>query len=74
MKDTRIEILRDGLWRSLELASNKAIKYNAVINQIGKVATREISHTNTFSIPYIHTNVSALGLNVFNPANEFATM
>lgn len=74
MKDTRIEILRDGLWRSLELASNKAIKYNAVINQIGKVATREISHTNTFSIPYIHTNVSALGLNVFNPADMAKAM
>lgn len=67
MRDTRIEILKDGVWRSLELASDKAIKYNAVINQIGKVATREISHSNTFSLPYIHVNTQALGINVFNP-------
>ena len=63
---TRIEILKEGLWLSLELASKQAIKYNAVINKIGKVATREISHTNTFSIPYIQQNTDALGINVFN--------
>ena len=63
---TRIEILKEGQWQSLELADKKAIKYNAVINKIGKVATREISHTNTFSIPYIQQNTNALGINVFN--------
>ena len=63
---TRIEILKEGQWQSLELADSKAIKYNAVINKIGKVATREISHTNTFSIPYIQQNTDALSINVFN--------
>lgn len=72
MKDTRIEILtKEGIWQSLELASTKAIKYNAVINQIGKVKTREINHTNTFSLPYIYANIQALGINVFN-ASELA--
>lgn len=66
--DTRIEIYKDGLWQALQLDSDAAIKYNAVINRVGKVASREISHTNTFSLPYIHTNIQILGLNQFNPA------
>ena len=65
--DTRIEIFKDELWQPLRLAENAAIKYNAVINKVGKVATREISHTNTFSLPYVHQNLQALGINVFNP-------
>lgn len=64
--NTRIEILRDGVWHALELANKKAIEYNAIINSIGKIATREISHTNTFSIPKIQTNIRALGINVYN--------
>ena len=36
------------------------------INKIGKVDKREISHSNTFSIPYIFHNTDALGLNIFN--------
>lgn len=65
--DTRIEIFKDELWQPLRLAESAAIKYNAVINKVGRVATREISHTNTFSLPYIHQNLQALGINVFNP-------
>ena len=37
-----------------------------VINKIGKVDVREISHSNTFSIPYVSQNIDALGLNDFN--------
>lgn len=51
----------------LRLKQGAAIKYNAVINKVGKVATREISHTNTFTLPHVHHNLQALGLNVFNP-------
>lgn len=65
--DTRIEIYKDGLWQELQLENDAAIKYNAVINRVGKVASREISHTNTFSLPYVHTNIQVLGLNEFNP-------
>ena len=65
--DTRIEIFKDELWQPLRLTEDAAIKYNAVINKVGKVATREISHTNTFSLPYVHQNLQALGLNLFNP-------
>ena len=67
MRETRIEILKDGLWQALRLEKDAAIKYNAVINKIGKVATREISHTNTFSLPHVHHNLQVLGLNIFNP-------
>jgi hypothetical protein len=66
--DTRIEIYKDGLWQTLQLENDAVIKYNAVINRVGKVASREISHTNTFSLPYIYTNIQILGLNQFNPA------
>jgi len=66
---TRIEILKNGEWQALQLSNKTAIKYNAVINKIGKVASREISHTNTFSLPPTHTNIKTLGLNVFNPSD-----
>ena len=65
--DTRIEIYKDGLWQALQLENDAVIKYNAVINRVGKVASREISHTNTFSLPYIYRNIQVLGLNQFNP-------
>ena len=65
--DTRIEIYKDGLWQKLRLAKDAAIKYNAVINKVGKVASREISHTNTFQLPNVYHNLQVLGLNVFNP-------
>ena len=65
--ETRIEIYKDDMWQALRLEKDAAIKYNAVINKIGKVATREISHTNTFSLPHVHHNLQVLGLNVFNP-------
>lgn len=65
--DTRIEIYKDQVWQRLRLKQGAAIKYNAVINKVGKVATREISHTNTFTLPHVHDNLQVLGLNVFNP-------
>ena len=69
--NTRIEIYKDGLWQPLRLRQDAAIKYNAIINKVGKIATREISHTNTFSLPRLHENLRILGLNVYNP-NELA--
>ena len=66
--ETRIEIFKDELWQSLRLATDAAIKYNTVINKIGKVASREISHTNTFTLPHVQQNLQILGLNKFNPA------
>ena len=65
---TRIEILKDGLWQVITLANKRALKYNAVINKIGKVDTREISHSNTFSIPKIDNNIRILGLEFANQA------
>ena len=65
--ETRVEIYKDERWQALTLAKDAKIKYNSVINKIGKVASREISHTNTFSLPNIHHNRQALGINVFNP-------
>jgi hypothetical protein len=64
---TRLEIFRNGSWIPLLLPTNQKIKYNAVINKIGKVSSRELSHTNTFSIPKVWQNIQALGLNKFNP-------
>ena len=72
--DTRIEIYKKRKRIPLRLKSDASIKYNAVINKIGKVASREISHTNTFSLPYIYENISALGLNNFNPAQMAKAM
>jgi hypothetical protein len=72
--DTRIEIYKDGLWQALQLENDAVIKYNAVINRVGKVASREISHTNTFSLPYIHQNIRVLGLNSFNTSDMARAM
>lgn len=67
--DTRVEIFRDGLWRRLRLQDQKAIKYNALINLIGKIKSREISHTNTFVLPSVFENTQALGVNSFNKSD-----
>lgn len=69
--DTRVEIFRDDLWRRIRLQDEKAIKYNALINLIGKITSREISHTNTFVLPPVFENTQALGVNSFNK-NELA--
>ena len=66
MNNTRIEILKDGAYIFLELGTDKSIRYNSVINKIGKTSTREISGSNTFSIPWTFHNIQALGLNLFN--------
>lgn len=66
MEATRVEIFREGLWRQLRLRDGQAIKYNALINRIGKIDSREISHTNTFSLPSVFQNTEALGINIFN--------
>jgi hypothetical protein len=64
--NTRIEIFKDGIWKELILAQEGEVKYNAVINKIGSISGRDLKHTNTFSLPYIHQNINALGINVFN--------
>ena len=66
MDNTRIEILKDGIYVELKLGDSKEIRYNSVINKIGKTNSREISGSNTFSIPWIHHNIQTLGLNQFN--------
>ena len=66
MDNTRIEILKEGTWIFLELGKGESIRYNSVINKIGKTSTREISGSNTFSIPWTYHNVQTLGLNQFN--------
>ena len=66
MENTRLEILKDGVYVPLKLRDNQPIRYNSVINKIGKVDVREISHSNTFSIPYVYQNIEALKLNDFN--------
>lgn len=64
---TRIEILKSGEWRELLLGNEKQIKYNLVANRIGSMSQREISHSNTFTLPYVHQNIQALEINVFSP-------
>ena len=66
MDTSRLEIQRGGEWKALDLKQFTSIKYNKVINKIGKVGTREISHSNTFSLPISHNNTGILGLNSFN--------
>ncbi len=68
MNGTRIEIFKDNEWKSLVLSekSTDAILYNKVINRIGELSSREISHTNTFALPNVAENVSLLNLNKFN--------
>jgi len=65
----KIRILKNSVWYDLILDNPKAVKYNAVINRIGKIQNREISHTNTFKLPYVSQNIEALDLNMFNPVN-----
>lgn len=65
MNNTRVEILVGTVWRKLEVPY-KAVKYNALINRIGNVDSREISHTNTFSLPMVQQNIDAFELNFFN--------
>ena len=72
MNNTRIEILKGGSYIELRLENDVDIRYNSVINKIGKTNSREISGSNTFSIPYIHHNITALGLNEFN-TNQLAS-
>lgn len=67
--ETRIEIYNGERWVRLDLGDSKSVKFNAVINRIGDINNREISHSNTFSIPETSRNMSALGLNKFNPSN-----
>lgn len=66
MEGTRIEILKNGSWLTLILREQQAIRYNVVINKIGSMSNREISHSNTFELPYVYQNIQALGINVFN--------
>lgn len=63
----RIEILKGLDWIELYLGEEKSVKYNALINRVGSMSTREISHSNTFSLPYVHQNIQALDINIFNP-------
>lgn len=63
---TRIEIQKAGQWLELFLGDEKQIKYNALANRVGSMSQREISHSNTFSLPYVFQNIQALGINVFN--------
>ena len=64
---TRIEIYRSGEWIELFLGNEKEIRYNLVANRVGSMSQREISHSNTFTLPYVHQNIQALEINVFNP-------
>lgn len=62
----RMIIFRDGEWRELRLRTYRDVLYNAVINRIGRTDRREISHTNTFTLPNVQDNINALGINLFN--------
>jgi hypothetical protein len=64
---TRIEIYKNEEWIELFLGDEKQIKYNLVSNRVGSMSQREISHSNTFTLPYVHQNIQALDINVFNP-------
>jgi hypothetical protein len=65
--ETRIEVFKDDMWHRLQLSDRINVKYNAVINRVGKLSSREIGHTNTFSLPSVWRNRDILGLNTFNP-------
>lgn len=66
MEQTRIEILKDGVWVKVRLKDSESVKYNARINEIAGTDTRQLSATNTFSLPPTWDNLQALGINVFN--------
>ncbi len=63
---TRLEIFKNDLWIELKLKDNDSIRYNTVINRIGSMSNREIKHSNTFELPYVHQNIQGLGINIFN--------
>ena len=67
--ETRIEVFSNSIWQKLELSKKEAIKYNALINRIGKIESREISHTNTFTLPNTSYNIQVLNLHTYNPRN-----
>lgn len=64
--DTRLEIFVDGVWQYLELWGRSSIKYNKIVNRIASINSREISHSNTLSLPPNYHNRNILGINVFN--------
>src|SRR5690606_11738473 len=66
MNRAKLKIFTDGAWKTLVLKDSSSIKYNKVVNRIGDYSTREISHSNTFSLLQIHENTTALKLNYFN--------
>lgn len=66
MNNTRVEIKKGGEWLVLRLKDNTSIKYNKVVNRIGDISKRDISHSNTFVLPAVTQNIQALGLNKFN--------
>ena len=66
MVKNRVEIYKNSVWTALDLYGDRSIKYNALINKIKGVNTREISHSNTFSLPRTENNITTLGINEFN--------
>lgn len=64
--NTRLEIFVNGVWQTLELWDRASIKYNKIVNKIASIDTREISSSNTLSIPPNYYNRQVLGINVFN--------
>ena len=69
MEGTRIEIQKNGIWVPVLLNGDEKIRYNAVINDIGSINERQISHTDTVSLPYVSQNIKALDLNFYNKKN-----
>lgn len=69
MEHTRLEIFKNGVWETLMLREYQTIRYNVLINKIGSMTNREISHSNTFELPYTYHNAKTLGINVFNKSD-----
>lgn len=67
--NNRLEIFKNNTWLELVLKDNKAVRYNVVINKIGSMSKREVSHSNTFELPYVFQNIQALGINIFNKSD-----
>jgi len=66
MNGFEIKVVVSGGYEALELYSGSKVSYNSIMNKIGNLSTREISHSNTFSIPKTVTNNRILNLNEFN--------
>jgi hypothetical protein len=64
--DYSIEVFKDNEWKALELFSGTKAKYNIISNIIGEPNQREISHSNTYSLPKTRRNKNILGLREFN--------